>query len=250
MSWGEAQALWWLPTAAVVVMTALGIVAVAAQSARPAKKYWLAALVVVGAVAIGASTWRQQSERVALGDETARLRQLAMRLDALGRLLPAGPGKTPEATFDTLAAAIRVLNDKVRDLESQVDTLREQTRNRAIAPQTAAKLAAYLRPFGSRRVVVSCAPDDVEAYDYANQIANVLRQAGWDASGPEKTTIFGEAPAMGIRLFVHTGAAAPDTAKILIDAFTRFNIPFESGLSPSGAIPDPDTTELFFSHKP
>jgi hypothetical protein len=55
---------------------------------------------------------------------------------------------------------------------------------------------------------------------------------------------------MGVRLFVHSGAVAPDAAKILIAAFTRFNIPFESGVTPSEAIPDPVTTELFVSHKP
>ena len=36
----------------------------------------------------------------------------------------------------------------------------------------------------------------------------------------------------------------------LLDAFSRFNIPFQSGLTPSEAIPDPATTEIFVSHKP
>jgi hypothetical protein len=246
MAWHEA--LWWLPTAAVVVMTALGIATAAAMP--PAKKYWTGALVVVGLLAIGASVWQQQTGRVALGSETARLRQLALRLDALGQMLPAGPGKTADETFDTATAALRSLNAKVRDLEGQIEALKQQARGRTLAPDTAAKIAAYLRPFGNHRVVVSCAPDDVEAYDYANRMVNVLRQAGWDATGPEKTAIFGTVAAMGIRLFVRGGAAAPDAAKILIDAFTRFNIPFESGVTPSEAIPDPATTELFVSHKP
>jgi hypothetical protein len=108
----------------------------------------------------------------------------------------------------------------------------------------------YLRPFGSHRVVVSCAPDDVEAYAYANQIAAMLRAAGWDAPGVETTTIFAMAPVMGVRLYVRSGVAPPDAAKILIDAFTRFNIPFESGVTPSETIPDPATTELFVTKKP
>lgn len=248
MAWHAV--LWWLPTAAVVAMTALGIVAAATQPPRPAKKYWVTALLLVGILATAASAWEQQTSRAELGAETARLRMLGGKLDALGRLLPAGPGKTPDETFDTVTAAIHALNDKIQDLENQIDILKEKTRGRSIAPDTAARLAAYLRPFGSHPVVVSCAPDDVEAYDYANQIANVLREAGWDATGPEKTAIFGEAPAMGVRLFVRGGIAAPDAAKVLIDAFTRFNIPFESGLTPSEAIPDPATTELFVSHKP
>ena len=39
-------------------------------------------------------------------------------------------------------------------------------------------------------------------------------------------------------------------ARILIDAFNRFNIPYQSGIAPSDAIPDPMTTEIFVSHKP
>jgi len=38
-------------------------------------------------------------------------------------------------------------------------------------------------------------------------------------------------------------------AKILIDAFARFNIPYKSGVSPSDAIPDPATVELFVGPK-
>lgn len=248
MHWNEA--LWWLPTAAVVAMTAVAIAAAATQPARPARKYWLAAVLAVGAVAIGLSAWRQSAGWYVLGAETDRLRELGGRLDALGRMLPAGPGKTPDETFDTAAAAIQALNAKIKELEAQIETLKQKNRVRDIDPATAKKLIAYLQPLGSRRVVVSCAPDDIEAYDYANRIANVLREAGWDATGPEKTAIFGEAPAMGVRLYVRGGVAAPDTAKILVDAFTRFNIPFESGVTPSDAIPDPATTELFVSHKP
>jgi hypothetical protein len=244
------EALWWVPTAAVVVMTALGLAAAEAAPPYRAKGRWIVALVLLGVVAVGASVWRQQTGWRAFGEETARLRQLAQRLDALGRMLPGGPGKNAGETFDTAAAALRTLNAKIADLKAQIGALKDEARGRTIATDEAAKLVAYLRPFGSQRVVVSCAPDDVEAYTYANRIVTVLKQAGWQASGPEKTAIFGTAAAMGVRLFVRAGVTAPDAAKILVDAFTRFNIPFESGVTPSRAIPDPATTELFVSHKP
>jgi hypothetical protein len=244
------EALWWLPTAAVVVMTALGLAAAEAAPPYRARGRWIAAVVVVGIGAVGASVWQQQHGWRALGGETAQLRRLGRRLDALGHMLPAGPGKTADETFDTAAAALRSLDARIADLEHQISALKQQTRGRTIASDKAASLAAYLRPLGSHRVVVSCAPDDIEAYDYANRIVIVLREAGWQASGPEKTAIFGTAAAMGIRLFVRNGVAAPEAAKILIGAFTRFNIPFESGVTPSEAIPDPETTELFVSHKP
>jgi hypothetical protein len=248
MSWSEA--LWWLPTAAVIAMTALGFVAVAAQPGGARRKYWLAALVFAGAATIGASAWQQRAMHAALGGTAERLGAMRQRVDEIGGLLPGGPRATAGETFDTVAMAIRSLNARIEELEDQVRALREKTRSRGIEQATAVKMAEYLRRAGSQRVVVSCAPDDMEAFNYANQIANLLREAGWDALGPEKTTIFGEAPAMGVRLFVRSGVVTPDAARILIEAFTHFNLPYQSGIAPSDAIPDPATTEVFVSHKP
>ena len=242
-------ARWWLPTAAVAVFVALAFVALMRQPWRPSRKYWIAALLLGGALAIGASVWQHHNSRVALGQETARLRDVAARLDELGRLLETGPGTTPDQTFDTAAAAIASLNAKIKDLEGQIHALQEKSRSREIAPDAAEKMADYLRQFGGHRAVASCVPDDLEAYHYANQIANVLRAAGWEALGPETTTIFGDAPAMGVTLYVRSGAA-PDAARLLIDAFTRFNIPHQSGIASNDAIPDPATVELFVGHKP
>jgi len=249
MIWGEA-ARWWLPTAAVAAFAVLALVALVRQPWRPSRKYWIAALLLGGVLAIGASVWQHHNSRVALGQETARLRDVAARLDELGRLLETGPGTTPDQAFDTAAAAIGALNAKIKELESQVLVLQEKSRNREIAADTAAKMADYLRPLGGHRVVASCVPDDLEAYHYANQIANVLRAAGWEALGPETTTIFGEGSAMGVALYVRTGVAAPDAARLLIDAFTRFNIPYQSGIASNDAIPDPATVELFVGRKP
>jgi len=249
MIWGEA-ARWWLPTAAVAGLAMLNLAALARQPWRPSKKYWIAALLVGGVLAVGASAWQQKTGGAALSQETARLRGVAARLDELSQLLETPPGTAPDQAFDTVAAAIAALNAKIKDLENQVHALQEKSQTRAIGADTSAQMADYLRPFGNHRAVVSCMPDDVEAYGYANQIANVLRAAGWEALGPETTTIFGEAPAMGITLYVRGGAAPPDAARLLLDAFARFNIPYQSGVASNDAIPDPATVELFVGHKP
>ena len=47
-----------------------------------------------------------------------------------------------------------------------------------------------------------------------------------------------------------SGGVAPDTAKILLDAFSRFDIPYRSGVTSNDMIPDNTTVELFVSHKP
>jgi hypothetical protein len=247
MNWGGA-ALWWLPTAAVAAMTVLGLVAAAAQ--RQDRKYLIAAVLLGGALAIGASAWQQNASRSALGADGARLRELQARLDEVTRLLPEGPGATQAETLDRVAAALVALNARVADLESQTRGLEEKSRTRTIDRDTAEKMAESLRGSGGHRVVVSCVPDDVEAYAYANQITNVFRAAGWEALGPQTTTIFGEAPAMGVTLYVRGGGGAPEGAKLVLAAFARFNIPYRSGITPSTAIPDPATVELFVGHKP
>ena len=240
--WWVWAAQSWLPTIAVAVMTVLALSAALAQAPRMAKLYWLIAVLVCGALAIAVAAWQQSRE-------LAQLRDLSSHLGALARLLPGGPPASPEQTVDSLATSMYSLNSRINELQAQIETLREKGKTRAIDSDTVTKLADYLRPFGSHRVVVSCVPDDVEAFTYANQIANVLRSAGWDAHGPETTAIFGDAPAMGIRLYVRSGVA-PDAAKLLLDAFTRFDIPFKSGTTSNDMIPDNTTVELFVSHKP
>jgi len=240
--WWVWAAQSWLPTIAVAVMTVLALLAALAQAPRMAKLYWLIVVLACGALAIALAAWQQSRE-------LAQLRDLSAHLGALARLLPGGPPATPEQTVDSLATSMYSLNSRISELQAQIEALREKTKTRAIDSDTVTKLADYLRPFGSHRVVVSCVPDDVEAFTYANQIANVLRTAGWDAHGPETTAIFGDAPAMGIRLYVRSGVA-PETAKILLDGFTRFDIPFKSGTTSNDMIPDNTTVELFVSHKP
>src|ERR1700704_2729298 len=240
--WWVWAAQSWLPTIAVAVMTVLAFLAVLAQAPRMAKLYWLIAVLACGALAIAVAAWQQSRE-------LAQLRDLSSHLGTLARLLPGGPPASPEQTVDSLATSMYSLNARISELQGQIEALREKTKMRSIDSAAATKLADHLRPFGSHRVVVSCVPNDVEAFTYANQIGNLLRSAGWDAHGPETTAIFGDAPAMGIRLYVRSGVA-PDTAKILLDAFSRFDIPYQSGVTSNDMIPDNTTVELFVSHKP
>ena len=46
------------------------------------------------------------------------------------------------------------------------------------------------------------------------------------------------------------GRAAPNSAKALVDAFAKFNIPYQSGVIASEMIPDATTVELFVAPKP
>jgi hypothetical protein len=136
------------------------------------------------------------------------------------------------------------LTRRIKALEDHVKELEAGRRARSI-PQTAADdLASYLKQFGSRRVIVSCIPDDTEAYQYANQLVNILRAANWQVQGPQVTKIFGDVRGSRINLYVN-GDNSSDTIKILLDGFPKFNIAYQSRVTPSGAIPDTDTVELF-----
>ena len=242
------EALFWLPTAAVAATALLAVIVALAQPPRLAKAVWIVATFLLGAAAVAATAWHQVQSRAEGPVHLAQLREVGSHLDEIGKQLPAGAAPAAE-NFDTFPAAIDALNAEIADLGNRIQTLREKTKNREIDPDTAAKLTDYLRQAGGNRVVVSCVPDDVEAYGYANQIANVLRAAGWDALGPEQTAIFGNAQGMGVTVYVHAGGQPPGAAKILLDAFARFNIPYKSGIASNEAIPDPATVELFVGHK-
>lgn len=242
---------WWLPIAAVALMAVVGLLAARARPRKPARRGWVAGVLLLGVAAVASTAWQQAATRATLRQQIARLEDFESRLGELGRLLPQGPSPSasPVETFDSVGAAIRSLNARIADLEEQVRAAQEKYGTRSIDPETAAKLAEHLRRFGRHRAVVSTVPDDVEAFTYANQIANILREAGWEALGPETTLMFGTPPSTGITLFARYSVAPPEALRVLTDAFTRFNIPYRSGVTPSEAIPDPATVELFVSRK-
>jgi hypothetical protein len=243
------EALWWVPVVAVAAMTVLGLLAARGRAPDAARRGWVLLILIAGIAAIAVSAWQETAGRAALGREAARLAEVGARLDQLGKSLPQVPGANPATTFDTMSDAIRSLNARIEDLQRQIRAAKEAYRNRRIEPDTASQLAAYLHGLGPYRVVVSTVPGDPEAFTYANQFVNILREAGWDAHGPETTTIFGTASYPGVTLFAPAGGAGAQGVNALINAFTKFNIPYRSGIPPREAIPDPATVSLFVSGK-
>jgi len=218
----------WLPTLLVIILTSLALTAASppAPAASMSGRLWMASIFLFGLLAIVGTIW-QAHETVdgstGLSGTTAALQPATIP--------PAGP------TAADLIKRVKALEDHVRELESGRQA-------RSVPLDTADKLAAYLQQFGSRRVIVSCIPDDMEAYQYANQIINILKEANWDAQGPELTRVFGDFRTPKINIFVNA-ADHSDTAKLLLDGFAKFNIPYQSGVAPSQVIPDTETVELF-----
>jgi hypothetical protein len=217
----------WLPTLLVIVVTALALTAAASPPAAPSgRRLWMASILVFGCLAIAATVWlgrREAEETLALAGTSA---------------MP----QVPPAEFDVpnradLTGRIKALQDHVKELEAG-------RRARSITQTAADDFASYLKQFGSRRVIVSCIPDDIEAYQYANRLVNILRAANWEVQGPQATKIFGDVRGPGINIYVN-GDNSSDTVKILLDGFAKFNIPYQSRVTPSGAIPDAETVELF-----
>lgn len=220
--WANPVAIW-VPSALVILIAALGLTAAGSPPARRAtRRLWLAAIFVCGSLAVAGTVWQAQEARSGASEAMA----------------PPGPGKKEAA----LAARVTALRHRLA-------TLQRHRNARRIAPDTAAGLAAALKKSGSRQVVVSAIPGNVEAFDYATQLANVLRAAGWQARGPETTQAFGDIRAVGVNLFANP-AAPSDTAKILTAAFEKFAIPYEPRVTPSGVVPDGDAVELFVGGLP
>lgn len=244
----DIEALWWVPVAAVAMMTGLGLLAARGRPPHSMRRGWIFAVLVAGIAAVAVTAWQTVATHAALDREAARLAEIDARLDRLGKLLPQVPGGSPAATFDTVPDALRALNARIANLQEQIRIAREAASGRRIDPETAAKLAAYLRGLGPYRAVVSSVPGDPEAFAYANQFVNILREAGWEALGPETTTIFGTPSYPGITLYAPGGGGAKAVGA-LIDAFTRFNIPYRSGIPPRETVSDTGTVSLFVSGK-
>jgi hypothetical protein len=252
----------WVPTIAVVLMVALACVgAVFLPERATVRRDALLVAALIGGAAIAATVWTERRGTQQVADrgtvvqraDTARItRRLHATWEAFGAAskgLPPAPGAGPAKSFDTPDAAFAALAAEADALAARIKALQDGMQRRRISEATASAMVAYLKPLAHGRVVVSCIPEDDEAYLYANRIATILREAGWDASGPEFTAIFGTAPAIGISLYLR-GGEPTDTAKVLTDAFTKFNIPYQGRIAPNDAIPDTETVELFVGKKP
>jgi hypothetical protein len=199
----------WLPVLLVVFLTALALTRAGSLHVTAAsRRSWTAIIFLSGALAIAGSVWQT---RKAVDNSAA----------------PAGTTASPQTAKKEPAGQLEA-----------------GPQARTIPPEAADQLSAYLRPLGSRRVIVSCIPNDLEAYQYANQLVNILKAADWDARGPEQTKIFGDLRTPNINIFVDA-ADHSDTATVLLDTFAKFNIPYQSRVTPSQAIPDAETVELF-----
>jgi hypothetical protein len=252
---GEATRLGPALPLAIVFAWALG------EAVILPRRHWVRGVAVLLVVLIGGGAaallhWERRATHSAAegqaadreATETSALRGVWSQMDELSRTLPPAPRETPDK-FDTVDDALASLSAKVAAVSVQIDALKAGSLGRSIDPATAARLADYLRQQRAFRVVVSCPPGDVEAYTYANQLAGILKAAGWDASGPQATLNVTDKPAMGVMVLIRD-PTAPEGAKILLDAFNQMNIPHHPGISADDAIPDTATVELFVAKKP
>jgi hypothetical protein len=207
----------WLPALLALILSAVAVAAAGAMPTGSAtKRLRIAAIALLGGLAVAATVW-----------------QTHLYMDRISN--------------EELRSAAQT--KQVQALEDQIDTLKQSTKRRTISPDTGGKLADYLRPFGTHQVMVSCSPGDIEAYHYATEIINVLKSANWNAGGPETTTIFGDIKSMAINVY-DNGDGRSDTMKILLAGLTKFGIPYQSLVPPSEALPDNGTVELFVATKP
>ena len=217
----------WLPTVLVIILTAVALTeAGSSRITTRSRRLWMASITLMGSLAIASMVWQVQRTVVA-----------SAALAGTTTLQEASNRERNGPSVSDLIKQVKALEDHIRELEAAKQV-------RTITTDNADKLVVYLRQFGNRRVIVSCIPDDLEAYQYANQLVNILKAGNWNAQGPQVTKIFGDVRAPGINVYVN-GEDHSDTVKILLDGFIKFNIPYQSRVTPSQAIPDTETVELF-----
>lgn len=211
---------------------------------------WLAAaaVAVLGAVAL-VGAWRSPAagRRLRLGGTFAAA--LFAIAATVWQIRENGDASQARKGVRLSQPTVPALQEQIRSLERQLLRLRHSMTMRQINPVVAKQLAEYLQAFGTHQVVVSCIPNDVEAYDYATQLLNVLRAAKWDARGPELTTIFGNVQSMGINVYDDAPSDGDNTINILLTAFAKFNIPFQTRVAPSQP-QAADVVELFVGAQP
>jgi hypothetical protein len=224
-----ASALPWLTVVPVVVLSAVAVTEVRRPPPVAVIGRWqrLGGTIVVGCLAVAGTVW--QAREIGVAQEARVAMRNAVSSQAVQRPIPN-------------------LQEKIKLLEGQVNKLEHLATMRSIAPNIAKNLADFLKQFGGHRIVVSCTPNDVEAYSYATDLINVLKSANWDARGPEVTTIFGNVQAMGINVY-DNAAPGDDTSKILLAGFAKFSIPFQARVAPSQT-PVDAPVELFVGAQP
>jgi hypothetical protein len=207
----------WLPALLALILSAVAVAAAGTMPARSAtKRLRIAGIALLGGLTVAATVWQRHIYTDWISNE--------------------------ELSSEAQTRQVQVLED-------QIDALKQSTKRRTISADTGGKLADYLRTFGTRQVMVSCSPGDIEAYHYATEIVNVLKSANWDARGPGTTTIFGDIKSMAINVYDSSDGRS-DTMKILLAGLTKFGIPYQSLVPPSEALPDNGTVELFIATKP
>jgi hypothetical protein len=194
----------WLPTALVVIVAALALAGAGSPPITSAgRRWWMVSLLLCGCIAIIGTVWQEQKgpdAAVGLAGTSAP---------------PQSPHTEPAGSVGSeLTARVKILEDHVKQLE-------RGRQARAISQDNADNFSSYLRQFGSRRVIVSCVPDDIEAYQYANQLVNIVMAGNWEVRGPQVTKIFGDVRAAGINVYVNAEDHS-DTAKLLLDGFAKF----------------------------
>jgi hypothetical protein len=240
LNWVIEEAARWGPAVPVALGFAVALIEAVILPLRLwAKGAWVLVIVLCGVAAVallrGEQTASHGMAANQLAAETAALHGLWSQLDTLSGTLPPASGASSAEAFDTVDDALASLSAKVAGLNDQIAALKARSVGRSVDAATAVKLA--------------CAPGDDEAYAYANQLVDILKTAGWDANGPEQTANVLNGAAMGVGVLVRD-PSAPDAAKILLAAFSEFDIPHQPGIAADYAIPDTATVELFVAKKP
>ncbi len=130
--------------------------------------------------------------------------------------------KTPEKLADLVQAKLHASaadneepeirnqaeHDALATIRLELDTLRRAIAPRQLSALAAADVLASLRKLPSERIAVVASETDEEAQDYAESIAAVFRNAGWDV---ETRTATHPSTIIGVEVVAFTGPGYPES---------------------------------------
>lgn len=109
------------------------------------------------------------------------------------------------------------------EARARVNELEERAAPRQPRPEQRRRLVGLLSPWKGTSVLVMAVHGNAERRDYALQLADALREAGWTVTSPE-IPLFGGGVVSRVAVLVNDEMRAPPGAAPLVEMLTRVGV--------------------------
>jgi hypothetical protein len=117
----------------------------------------------------------------------------------------------------TIRSGVANLEKEASEAKTRYLELLERVSPRSLSSQRA-RLLDMLKQFAKGPITISCLNGNAESCGFAQEIADLLKDAGWTVEGPRDMVLFGSngQPPRGLFLTIKDGRNPPPQANVLI----------------------------------